>query len=53
MAGIPEVLFACTHNAGRTQMAAALLDHQGAGRVRVTSAGESGSCWLSSVPDEI
>jgi protein-tyrosine-phosphatase len=39
MAGIPEVLFVCTHNAGRSQMAAALLDHEAAGRVRVTSAG--------------
>jgi arsenate reductase (thioredoxin) len=39
MTGIPEVLFVCTHNAGRSQMAAALLDHQAAGRVRVTSAG--------------
>jgi arsenate reductase (thioredoxin) len=35
----PEVLFVCTHNAGRSQMAAALLDHQAGGRVRVTSAG--------------
>jgi len=33
------VLFVCTHNAGRSQMAAALLDHQAAGRVRVASAG--------------
>jgi protein-tyrosine-phosphatase len=39
MAGIPRVLFVCTHNAGRSQMAAALLDHQAAGRVHVTSAG--------------
>ena len=39
MAGIPHVLFVCTHNAGRSQMAAALLDHEAAGRVRVTSAG--------------
>jgi arsenate reductase (thioredoxin) len=39
MADIPEVLFVCTHNAGRSQMAAALLDHDAAGRVRVTSAG--------------
>jgi arsenate reductase (thioredoxin) len=39
MAGIPEVLFVCTHNAGRSQMAAALLDHAAAGRVRVRSAG--------------
>jgi arsenate reductase (thioredoxin) len=39
MADLPEVLFVCTHNAGRSQMAATLLDHQAAGRVRVTSAG--------------
>ncbi|HYB85988.1 MAG TPA: arsenate reductase ArsC [Streptosporangiaceae bacterium] len=39
MADVPEVLFVCTHNAGRSQMAAALLDHRAAGRVRVTSAG--------------
>ena len=39
MADIPEVLFVCTHNAGRSQMAAALLDQQATGRVRVTSAG--------------
>ena len=36
---IPEVLFACVHNAGRSQMAAALLDHHARGRVRVRSAG--------------
>ena len=39
MTGIPEVLFVCVHNAGRSQMAAALLDHHAAGRVRVRSAG--------------
>ena len=39
MADIPEVLFVCTHNAGRSQMAAALLDREARGRVRVTSAG--------------
>jgi arsenate reductase (thioredoxin) len=37
----PEVLFVCVHNAGRSQMAAALLDHHAAGRVRVTSAGSA------------
>jgi arsenate reductase (thioredoxin) len=36
---VPEVLFVCVHNAGRSQMAAALLDRLGAGRVRVRSAG--------------
>ena len=39
MADVPQVLFVCTHNAGRSQMAAALLDHLAAGRVHVTSAG--------------
>ncbi len=39
MADTPEVLFVCVHNAGRSQMAAALLDHHGEGRVTVRSAG--------------
>jgi len=39
VADIPEVLFVCTHNAGRSQMAAAMLDQQAAGRARATSAG--------------
>ena len=39
MPDIPEVLCGCTHNAGRSQIAAALLDHQADGRVHVTSAG--------------
>ena len=41
MSDIPEVLFVCVHNAGRSQMAAALLHHHAAGRVRVTSAGSA------------
>jgi protein-tyrosine-phosphatase len=36
-----EVLFVCVHNAGRSQMAAALLDHHAGGRVRVRSAGSA------------
>jgi arsenate reductase len=36
---VPEVLFVCVHNAGRSQMAAALLEHLAGGRVRVRSAG--------------
>jgi arsenate reductase len=36
---VPEVLFVCVHNAGRSQMAAALLERHGAGRVTVRSAG--------------
>jgi protein-tyrosine-phosphatase len=38
---VPEVLFICVHNAGRSQMAAALLTHHGAGRVHVRSAGSA------------
>jgi arsenate reductase (thioredoxin) len=41
VAEIPEVLFVCLHNAGRSQMAAALLDHHGRDRVRVASAGSA------------
>ena len=36
---VPEVLFVCVHNAGRSQMAAGLLDHHAQGRVHVRSAG--------------
>jgi arsenate reductase len=36
---VPEVLFVCVHNAGRSQMAAALLDHRAKGAVHVRSAG--------------
>ena len=38
---VPEVLFVCVHNAGRSQMAAALLDHHAAGAVHVRSAGSA------------
>lgn len=38
---VPEVLFVCVHNAGRSQMAAALLAHHAGDRVRVRSAGSA------------
>ena len=41
MTTVPEVLFVCVHNAGRSQMAAALLAHQARGRVVVRSAGSA------------
>lgn len=41
MNDVPEVLFVCVHNAGRSQMAAALLDHHAHGRVQVRSAGSA------------
>jgi arsenate reductase (thioredoxin) len=37
----PEVLFLCVHNAGRSQMAAALLARHGGDRVVVHSAGSA------------
>ena len=37
----PSVLFVCVHNAGRSQMAAALLDRYANGRVVVRSAGSA------------
>jgi arsenate reductase (thioredoxin) len=40
-AGTPTVLFVCVHNAGRSQMAAALLQRRADGRLLVRSAGSS------------
>jgi arsenate reductase len=37
----PQVLFVCVHNAGRSQLAAALLHRHAAGRVAVRSAGST------------
>ena len=47
MTSTPEVLFVCIHNAGRSQMAAALLNHQAAGKVRVASAGSQPASELN------
>jgi arsenate reductase (thioredoxin) len=38
---VPEVLFVCVHNAGRSQMAAGLLAKLGEGRVQVRTAGSA------------
>jgi len=48
---VPEVLFVCVHNAGRSQMAAALVDHYAQGRVTVRSAGSAPADQLN--PDVI
>jgi len=40
-AAAPEVLFVCIQNAGRSQMAAALLDAKAQGKVHVRSAGSA------------
>ncbi len=47
MADLPEVLFVCVHNAGRSQMAAALLGHHAAGRVLVRSAGSAPAATIN------
>jgi arsenate reductase (thioredoxin) len=39
--GLPEVLFVCVHNAGRSQMAAGLLDLRAKGTIHVLSAGSA------------
>ena len=44
---IPEVLFVCVHNAGRSQMAAGLLSHRAQGSVGVRSAGSEPAASLN------
>ena len=46
MAG-PQVLFVCVHNAGRSQMGAALVEQLSAGRVRARSAGSAPAAALN------
>ena len=43
----PQVLFVCVHNAGRSQMAAALLTSHAGDRVRVRSAGSQPAATLN------
>lgn len=38
---VPEILFVCVHNAGRSQMAAAIAEHLAPGRIHVRSAGSA------------
>ena len=45
---VPEVLFVCVQNAGRSQMAAALLDYYAEGRVHVRSAGSAPAVEINS-----
>jgi len=46
---MPEVLFVCVHNAGRSQIAAALLDARSGGSVHVRSAGSAPAGSINSV----
>ena len=43
---VPEVLFVCEQNAGRSQLAAAMTDHLAQGRVHVRSAGSMPAAQL-------
>lgn len=45
----PRVLFVCVHNAGRSQIAAALLSHLAAGRIEVRSAGTQPAAEINPV----
>lgn len=46
---LPEVLFVCVHNAGRSQMAAGLTTLRSGGRVAVRSAGSEPAASLNPV----
>jgi protein-tyrosine-phosphatase len=48
----PQVLFVCVHNAGRSQMAAGLLEHKAAGKVDVRSAGSEPADQINPVAVE-
>jgi protein-tyrosine-phosphatase len=49
MGQLPEVLFVCVHNAGRSQMAAALTAHLSGGGVVVRSAGSEPASTINPV----
>ena len=49
----PEVLFVCIHNAGRSQMAAALLAHHGGDRIVVRSAGTAPAASINPAVVEV
>ena len=46
---VPEVLFVCVHNAGRSRMAATLLERHAQGRVAVRSAGSTPASEINPV----
>jgi protein-tyrosine-phosphatase len=46
---MPDVLFVCVHNAGRSQIAAALLNARSGGRVHVRSAGSAPAGSINAV----
>lgn len=50
---VPELLFVCVQNAGRSQMAAALAEHLSARRVHVRSAGSAPTDEINPVVVEV
>jgi arsenate reductase (thioredoxin) len=50
---VPEVLFVCVHNAGRSQMAAAFLSHYAGDRVVVRSAGTAPTDTINAAVIEV
>ena len=50
---VPEVLYVCVHNAGRSVAAAVLTRHHGGGRVRVTSAGSAPASEINPVVAQV
>ena len=50
---VPQVLFVCVHNAGRSQIAAALLKHYAGDGVEVRSAGSHPSDEISPLAAEV
>jgi protein-tyrosine-phosphatase len=50
---VPELLFVCVHNAGRSQLAAALAEHLSAHRVHVRSAGSAPSDTVNPLVIEV
>lgn len=50
---VPEVLFVCVENAGRSQMAMALMAHHAQGRVNVRSAGSMPAAQINALATEV
>jgi arsenate reductase len=53
MNNVPEVLYVCIHNAGRSVAAAVLTEHYARGRVRVRSAGSQPGSEVNPVVAEV
>jgi arsenate-mycothiol transferase len=49
----PSVLFVCAKNGGKSQMAAALMDHHAAGAVEIHSAGTTPGSTINALSAEV